>query len=112
MVNRDRIHAMAIKRRAEPRRGLQVNDMVAAVSNPNLFTQQAQGANNVNRRPGTSHSSINHMNNHANMGHTLRDSGYQSSTGNISGHNIFGGNITIQPGTNPKDAQYVIEFPC
>lgn len=68
LFRRDRLNAMAAQRSAEPRKGLPVNELVAAASNPNLFTQQAKGV----KVPTY------HQNSTA-----IRDSGYQSSTGSL-----------------------------
>lgn len=106
MINRARLNAIAVRRSTEPRRHLPVNEVVAAASNPNLFAQQAQKG--VNAQSSNMYPTSAMVNNH--MPHsvvsTFRDSGYQSSTGNLSamgfGNNMLQTGGPLLPGQKPS----------
>lgn len=92
-LDRGRINAMALKRTAEPRRDVPVNEMVVAASNPTLFSQKAQS---------------NSLSSYQSSSSTFRDSGYHSSSSNLSsgGGQPFG-RPSIGPHGSANKSQYV-----
>lgn len=114
VIRRDRFTATAAQRSSEPRRGLPVNELVAAASNPNLFTQQAQGL-----KFKATHNQIGIQNNPA-----IRDSGYQSSTGSLPsstqlhtngplpGPGMLPGSTVLPRNSSTGSTQYVLWCQC